>query len=98
MLKRKDYPKTFRIGTEDYRIKFVRKFDKGEEDHLADCDPVKHLIRIRVGQTDEMNFRCLIHELLHAIGEFEHDTKIPHKLIHALETPFYQFIRENFFK
>lgn len=95
MLKRKDYPKQLHIGTEIYRIKFVRTFK--EKDTLGECDPEAKEIRILCGQKPEDTLATLIHEVCHALLEFEHDIEIKHKLIYALEKPILQFLRDNFF-
>lgn len=93
MFKRNQYPKTLHIGSEIYRIKFVRKFK--DKSTLAECDPSDLEIRIRCGQTSEETFQCFIHEILHALVEFENDIEIKHSLIYKLEKPLVQFIRDN---
>lgn len=95
MLKRHQYPKTLHIGSEIYKVKFVRKFK--DKSTLAECDPGDMEIRILCGQTPEETFMCFIHEILHALVEFENDIEIKHNLIYSLEKPIYQFLRDNFF-
>lgn len=93
MLKRKDYPKTLHIGSEIYRVKFVRKFD--DPSVVGECDPEEKEIRILCKQSSEDTLKTFIHELCHAVLEFEHDIEIKHKLIYALEEPIFRFLRDN---
>ena len=93
-LKRRDYPKELIIGDVVYKIKFVRKFD--HPDTVGECDPCDKEIRILQGQSPKETLLCLIHEVCHALIEFEHDIDIKHKLIYKLEKPIYKFIRDNF--
>jgi len=95
MFKRKDYPKELHIGTEIYKVKFVRKFK--DPNTLGECDPSAKEIRILCKQTPENTLKTFIHELCHAIIEFEHDIEIKHQLIYRLETPIFRFIRDNYF-
>lgn len=94
MLKRKDYPKELLIGDEFYKVKFVRKFE--DKNTVGECDPSSKEIRILCGQGGEDTLKTFIHEVCHALIEFEHDIEIKHKLIYALETPIYRFILDNF--
>lgn len=93
MLRRKDYPKTLQIGDQIYTIRFVRKFK--DKDTVGECDPCDKEIRILQGQSPKQTLICLIHEVCHALIEFEHDIEIKHKLIYALEKPIYQFLIDN---
>lgn len=94
MLKRKDYPKELHIGTEVYKVKFVRKFS--EKDIMGECDPSDKEIRILCGMSREDTLKTFIHEVCHAVLEFEGDLEIKHKLIYAIETPVFMFLRDNF--
>ena len=96
MLKRSEYPKELHIGTEIYKIKFVRKFK--DKKTMGECDPEAKEIRIRCGLGPEETLMTLIHEVGHALFEFEHDIKIKHHLIYAFEKPLYQFLRDNVFR
>lgn len=92
-LKRKDYPKEFHIGSEVYRLKFVRKLPKNT---VGECDPSDKEIRVLCGLGPDETLKCVIHELCHAIFEFEHDVCIKHKMIYDFEEPLFRFIRDNF--
>lgn len=96
MLKRRDYPKTLHIGSEIYRVKFVRKFKDSQT--VGECDPEAKEIRILCGLGPEETLKTFIHELCHAVVEFEHEIEIKHKLIYALEEPIFRFLRDNVFK
>lgn len=93
MLKRSHYPKELHIGSEIYRVRFVRQFK--EPDTIGECDPEAKEIRIKCGLGPEETLKTLIHEVCHALLEFEHEVEIKHKLIYAIEKPVYQFIRDN---
>ncbi len=93
--KKRDYPKTLRLGDEVYKVKFVRKF-KGCGKTLGECDPEKKEIRIRYGQTPEETFKTFLHEVCHGLIEFEHDIEIKHRMIYKLEIALYQFFIDNF--
>lgn len=95
MLKRSDYPKQLHIGTEIYKVKFVRRFK--ERGTLAECDPSDKEIRILCGQGPEETLKCLIHEIGHAMFQFENDLEVKHKFIYAMEDVIYQFLRDNVF-
>ncbi len=92
-LKRSQYPKTLHIGNEVYTVKFVRKLSK---DTVGECDPCDKEIRILCGQGPEDTLKTFIHEVCHAVIQFEHDIEVSHKLIYALETPIFRFLRDNF--
>lgn len=94
MLKRSEYPKTLHVGTEIYTVKFVRKLPNTT---VGECDPEAKEIRILCGQSREETLKTFIHEIIHALVEFEHDIEIKHKLVYALEGPLYQFLRDNVF-
>ncbi len=94
MLRRKHYPKSLYIGDVTYRIRFVRSFK--DETTLGECDPSEHEIRIKQGMGREETLKTLLHELLHAIFEFEGGVTIPHKLIERMEGPLYNFLRDNY--
>ena len=93
--KKRDYPKSLRLGDETYKIKFVRKF-KGCDETLGECDPEAKEIRIKYGQSDEETFKTLIHEICHGLLEFEHDLKVKHRLVYGIERALYQFLIDNF--
>jgi len=94
MLKRKDYPKELLIGDQVYKIKFVRKF--ADEQTVGECDPSSLEIRILCGQGSKDTLKTFIHEVCHALIEFEHDIEIKHKMIYALEEPIFKFFCDNF--
>lgn len=96
MLKRKDYPKTLHIGTEIYKVKFVRGF-KDDPNCVGLCDSEKKEIYIKCGLGPEETLKTFIHETMHALFEFEHDIKTKHKWIYKAETAVYQFLRDNVF-
>ncbi len=93
VLKRGSYPKTLVIGSEVYTVKFVRKLSKNT---VGECDPSEREIRILCGQTREDTLKTFIHEVCHAVFDFESDVKLKHKLIYAMENPIYAFIKDNF--
>lgn len=93
MLKRSQYPKQLVIGDSVYKIRFVRKFK--HKDVLAECDPGDHEIRIKQGQSKDETFACLIHEVLHALIEFEGEIDIKHKDIYLLEALLVDFFKYN---
>lgn len=93
MLKRSQYPKQLHIGSEIYTVKFVRKLDANV---VGECDPEAKEIRILCGQGPEKTLKTFIHELCHAVFEFEHDLEVKHKFIYAMEEPIFRLIRDNF--
>jgi hypothetical protein len=95
-MRRKDYPKTLNIGDEVYTVKFVRKFK--DRRTVGECDSSAKEIRIKTGQGPSETLKTFLHEVMHALFEFEHDVNIPHKLIYKLEAPISQFLRDNVFK
>jgi hypothetical protein len=95
MIKRRDYPKELHIGDAIYKVKFVRKLEKGT---VGLCDPSEYEIKILCGQSPEETFKTFIHEVLHALLEFENDMEIKHKMIYDLEKPLYQLLRDNWFR
>ena len=93
MLKRSQYPKKLLIGDEIYHVRFVRRF---KDPHtLGECDPSEKEIRIKQGMSQKETFKTFLHELMHAIFEFEGGVTIPHALIGRLEEPLYNFIISN---
>lgn len=94
MIRRKDYPREFHIGDEIYRLKFVRKLPK---DTVGECDPSSKEIRILVGQGKNETFKTVIHEIMHALFEFENDIEIKHMFIYKAEEVIFQFLRDNVF-
>lgn len=94
MLNKKDYPKSLVIGDQVYKVKWVKDFKRGGNT-LAECDPSDLTITIKTGQSREETMKCFIHELLHAVVEFEGDIDIPHSLIYKLEEPIFRFIKDN---
>lgn len=93
-MRRKDYPKELLIGSQVYKIKFVRKFKDKEQ--VGECDPETKEIKIKCGLGSKDTLKTFIHELCHAIFEFENDIELKHKLIYKFEEPIYQFILDNF--
>jgi hypothetical protein len=96
--RKRDYKKVIDVPCKDgtfqpYDVKWVKRFKR--KSTLAECDPGDHTITIKLGQSRAETFRCMIHELLHAI-EFECEIDIPHKMIYALEEPLALLLLENF--
>lgn len=87
------YPKSIRIGDEDYRIQFVTQIEN--KDDLGMCDFGSKVILIKRGMTKEETFKTFIHEALHAI-ECERNLKISHKLVYELEEGIFQLLKDNF--
>lgn len=94
MLCRKHYPKTLEIGDNTYRIMFVKDFP--DKRQIGECDPETKIIKIKKGLTKEETAKTLIHEVCHAIFDFEYDIPVNHRFITRLEQPFYQFLVDNF--
>ncbi len=94
MIKRKDYPKELHIGDEVYRVRFTRKME--DPTHLGECDPSSKEIRILPGQSREDTLKTFIHEVCHALLQFENNTGVEHKTIYKLEEPIYRFFLDNF--
>lgn len=88
------YPNEFHIGDAVYTLKFVKQFE--DEGTVGECDPGLKEIRIKRGLGKKETLKTLIHELCHAIFEYENDIKMKHKKIYEIETPIYEFIRDNF--
>lgn len=63
---------------------------------LAECRYESKQIVIKVGQSESQNWKCLIHELFHAL-EFEYRIPIPHKIIYLLEEAIFKLIKLNKF-
>lgn len=93
LLSKRQYPGTLLIKGEEWRIAFVDRIEGKET--VGMCDPSNRIIYIANGQSKEEMFATFIHECLHAL-EMEHDIKISHKAIYALEKAVFQFLTENF--
>lgn len=81
------------IKGEEWRVVFVDRIEG--KDTLGMCDPSNRVIFIKNGQSKEETFKSYLHEILHAL-EMEHDIKISHKAIYALEQAVFLFLTENF--
>lgn len=88
--RRRDYPKSIKVGQTDYRIRFVRQ---DTLDRLAEGENTRGLccsgsetIYLLIGLSAKERFETFVHETLHAV-EFEYKIKIPHRLIYDLEAP-----------
>ena len=90
----RDYPKSLKVGDETYAIKFVRKFKDSET--VGECDPESRTIFLKLGEGREETFKTLIHELMHALLEFEGDLDVKHRFIYKAESLIYQFLCDNF--
>lgn len=85
-----DYPKVLHLGTETYKLKFVKGMKL-----VGSTDPSKKEIRIRAGMSKNETFSTAIHEILHMI-ELEWPVKLKHKQIYKLESALFSFISDNF--
>jgi hypothetical protein len=88
--KPKSYPKEIFFGSEKYKIKFKKNFDKYGETNAA-----KKTITIKAGMSRRTTMTTLIHELLHVL-EFEIPVKIKHKTIYKLESAIMELLLDNF--
>lgn len=88
---RREFPNMLRIKDDVfYKVKFRRETDGA----MGWCDQGKQEIIIATGLPPKERILTFIHEALHAI-EFEHEIKIPHKLIYQLEAPIAYLLTEN---
>jgi hypothetical protein len=88
---RREFPNFLRIKEDVfYKVSFRRNIT----DCYGWCDSGKQEIVIATGLPPKERIITFVHEFLHAI-EFEHNIKIPHKLIHQLEAPLAYLLTEN---
>jgi hypothetical protein len=67
-----------------------------KETTLAECRYDHKQILIKNGQSDQENWKCLIHEIIHGL-EFEYRIPIPHKIVYLLETAVFKYLKLNGF-
>ena len=65
-----------------------------KEKTMAECRYDTKQIVIKSGQSEQENWKCLIHEILHAL-EFEYRIPVPHKIIYLLEEAIYKLAKLN---
>jgi hypothetical protein len=89
-------PSSIRIKSKvKYEIVWTELIGESEKT-LAECRYDTKQILIKAGQPETENWKCFIHEVLHAI-EFEYCIPIPHKIIYLLEEAIFKFIKLNGF-
>lgn len=89
ILKSSQYPKSIKIRSSEYKIKFKK---------MSDCYGVCHNdgnIFIDPRQSKSEILKTLIHELCHGI-EYEYNIKLKHKNIYVLERAIYKILKDNF--
>jgi hypothetical protein len=75
-----------------YEVVWVDSFK--DPDTLGECRYDQRQIAIKKGLSDKLTFKCLSHELLHAI-QFERGIDLSHKSIYQLEDAIYYILFHN---
>lgn len=86
------YPKTVRVASDEWKIRFVKRLPKNTK---GECDPNSETIKIGLNQSDKEIFRTFIHECLHAM-EYSYARHMKHRDIHWLEKTISDFLLDNF--
>ena len=94
MPSRKDYPKKLWLGGSQYKIRFVAFKDP---DICGICDANKKIISINKNLSPILTLQTLIHEILHALLQFEGKKIVSHKQIYKMEDRFAQLLMDNYF-
>lgn len=97
MLKKRFYPEKIKVGNTYYTLELVPFIEEKNGEVTRGYhypDEKKILLLSTLSQKDL--FSTFIHECLHAIEE-EHNIKIRHKLIYAIEEPLANLIHDNFY-
>lgn len=96
-MKKKFYPSSILIGKSTYAVEllpFIEEIAGNVTRGYADKET--RTITLLSKQNERDLFSTFIHELLHALT-YEHDIKLKHKLVYALEGPLADALLRNFF-
>lgn len=91
--RRRDYPKKLYIGSAIYTVKF-RKFR--ERGLYGKTNPESKTIYLNSNLSPSELYATFIHEILHALLEFEHGFVRRHRDIYRLESILVEFLVSNF--
>lgn len=91
-----DYPSELHIGEETYAIQFVTRIPGGSAQDVGLADSGKKVIYLKKGMTKSMLMRTFVHEVIHALAEFEYEIKLKHKQVYQLERAIADFLLMNF--
>jgi hypothetical protein len=92
----KKIPSKIRIKSkETYEVVWTDLIGENEKT-LAECRYDHKQIVIKNGQSETENWKCFIHECLHAM-EFEYRIPVPHKIVYLLEEAIFKLLKLNGF-
>jgi hypothetical protein len=95
-MKRNHYPTSMKVGKSTYKVELAPFIEEGEGKITRGycCTKRKTIVLLATLSEAEL-FSTFIHELLHAI-EHEHDVRIKHSLVYAMEGPISEVLKKNF--
>ena len=89
-----DYPKSLWIGGSKYTIKFKKFKNTGL---YGQCDPKKREIQISNNLSPVCTLQTVLHEIFHALLNFEGKSVVTHSQVYCLEKRFAQLLMDNWF-
>lgn len=94
-MKRRFYPKSIKVDGVSYALSFAKHVSSEHTDRGI-TDLKDKQILLKDNMSEKLTFETFIHEIFHCLAE-EHKLEIPHNLIHNIEEPLANFLRDNFY-